>query len=656
MGGHGEKAEFKREFFDRDYTVREAYTRALRYAKPYRLRIVVGLFCGLLTAGTLVPLFQLVQPAVGQFASLSAAQKSDASASEPAAAPAPAAEPVAAAAPNAARTKLPGWYREAEKVAKKLGVSLTDESGAMGGPLLLMALFVVPVVAGARLLLKFLNGYCLAWAATHAVSDLSCDLLRHVQRQSLQFHARVDVGQLMSRVSHDPREIRTIVRVMMAEFAEAPFEIAVALGYVVWFAVRNDMLPTLCVVAIAFPTFLFPVKRIGFAIRRWSRQALQRAAKLLGRVHEVLTCMRLVKSANAEAHEDALYREANRRQVKIALRAARAGLAVPPTLEMIGVALLCGLVAWCFWQRVSLDRVLPMLAPLLVVYKPVKKLSKLQVQIEGGMAALSRVFSLLDVRMEIPESANPVAVGTFKDAIRFEDVSFKYDTAEAFAVRHATFELPRGRTVAVVGGTGSGKTTLGSLLARFADPTEGRVTVDGVDLRDVASDELRRLVGVVTQEAQLFNATIAENIAYGKPDATEEEIVAAAKLAHAHDFIMAQPGGYARLAGEKGLSLSGGERQRISIARAVLRNPPILVLDEATSALDTVTEAQVQAALDNLMANRTTFVVAHRLATIRGADLILVMDGGEIVERGTHEELLALDGRYAQLCRMQEVD
>ena len=525
----------------------------------------------------------------------------------------------------------------------------------MSGALLLMALLVVPPIAAVRLLLKYLNGYCLSWAAVHAVSDLSCDMLRHVQNQSLQFFGRIDVGQLMSRISHDPREIRTIIRLMMAEFAEAPFEIATALIYIVWFAVQNDMLPTLVVLAVAFPTFLFPVKRIGGAIRLWARQAMHRAAKLLSRVHEVLTCMKLVKSANTESFEDDLYREANRQQVKIALKAARYGLAVPPTLEMIGVMLLCGFTVWCYFRNISLDRILPMLAPLLVIYKPVKKLSKLQVQIEGGMAALSRVFSLMDVRMEIPEPERPVPLREFREGVRFEDVSFTYDTAKKPAVDHVSFELPRGKTVAVVGGTGSGKTTLSALLARFADPTSGRVTVDGIDLKEIATDDLRRLVGVVTQEAQLFNETIAKNIAYGSPDATEEQIVASAKLANADAFIREQPEGYGRLAGEKGLALSGGERQRVAIARAILRNPPILILDEATSALDTVTEAQVQSALDNLMANRTTFVIAHRLATIRHADLILVMDRGRIVERGTHEELLARGGRYAKLCEMQKV-
>jgi ABC-type multidrug transport system fused ATPase/permease subunit len=208
--------------------------------------------------------------------------------------------------------------------------------------------------------------------------------------------------------------------------------------------------------------------------------------------------------------------------------------------------------------------------------------------------------------------------------------------------------------VAVVGGTGSGKSTMSGLLARFYDPQQGRITIDGIDLKDVAIGDLRKLVGAVMQETLLFNDTIEENIRYGTPDATHEQIVAAAKLANAHDFIMAQPEGYGRVVGEKGFSLSGGERQRIAIARAILKNPPILILDEATSALDTVTEKLVQDALDNLMANRTTFAIAHRLSTIRHADLILVMEEGRIIERGTHDELYAANGTYRKLCDMQK--
>jgi ABC-type multidrug transport system fused ATPase/permease subunit len=260
----------------------------------------------------------------------------------------------------------------------------------------------------------------------------------------------------------------------------------------------------------------------------------------------------------------------------------------------------------------------------------------------------------MDVDMSLPARSTPVRKTSFDEAVRFEEVCFRYATGDKDAVHRASFEIARGQTVAVVGGTGSGKSTMAGLLSRFYDPQSGRIAIDGVDVRDLDAVDLHRLVGAVTQEALLFNATIEENIRYGSFDATHEQVVAAAKLANAHDFIVAQPGGYDRVVGEKGFSLSGGERQRIAIARAILRNPPILILDEATSALDTVTERLVQEALTRLMANRTTFAIAHRLSTIRHADLILVMRDGEIVERGTHESLLASGGLYRQLCEMQE--
>ena len=301
----------------------------------------------------------------------------------------------------------------------------------------------------------------------------------------------------------------------------------------------------------------------------------------------------------------------------------------------------------------TIANILPMLAPLLLIYRPIKQLSSLQVSIETAQASLQRICSILDLDMVLPEKAAAAPKHEFKDKVVFDDVSFRYDTADHDAVSHASFDIPRGSMVAVVGGTGSGKTTLSGLLARFYDPREGRVTMDGVDLRDMRIRDLRKLVGSVQQETILFNDTIEENIRYGSPNASHEEVVAAAKLANAHDFIMSQPEGYARMVGEKGFSLSGGERQRIAIARAILRNPPILILDEATSALDTATERLVQDALSNLMKNRTVFAIAHRLSTIRDADLILVMKDGVIVERGTHDSLYAANGLYRRLCDMQ---
>ena len=361
----------------------------------------------------------------------------------------------------------------------------------------------------------------------------------------------------------------------------------------------------------------------------------------------------MVKAYNTEALEEEKYEEANNQTLKATLRSLRWGLLVGPAVETVGIFLICGFVVWCFFTGVKLSMIIPMLAPLLLIYRPLKQLSKLQVQVEQGRAALTRIWSIMDVEMELPEDPAAVEKASFDDKVVFDDVCFRYDTAEHDAVSHASFEIPRGKVVAVVGGTGSGKSTMSSLLARFYDPVSGAIAMDGVDLRKLRIADLRRLVGSVQQETLLFNDTIEANIRYGSPEATHEQVVAAAKMANAHDFIMSQPEGYARLAGEKGFALSGGERQRIAIARAILRNPPILILDEATSALDTVTERLVQDAINNLMKDRTVFAIAHRLSTIRNADLILVMQDGRIVERGTHDELYAKDGVYRKLCDMQ---
>ena len=651
--------DYKKEFFDREYTACEAYARVWKYARKYKFRIFVGLISGMLTAGTMLPMLQVIQPALEKVSQNERVEALKAEFGEGGEEDARREAKDGAKATSdferkmAKASKLPSWYPKVEKAAKKLGIELQDESGAMGGALVLMAIVVIPLVAGLRLLFIFLNQYCLCWAATRAVTDLRVDLFRKIQEQSLQFHGRIDVGQLMSRATGDPATVQGIIQGMFAELCRAPFEILLAIGFILYFAVANHMLATLGIIAIGLPAFMVPIVTIGKRIRRWSRKTLEKSSVVGSNIHEVLTCVRVTKAYGTEEYENRRYAETNRKLLGTAMRAVRCGLIVGPTIETLGILLICGFLVWCFATHVTLSNVLPMLAPLLLIYKPIKHMCNLQVQIESAQASLQRIWSLMDVDCRLPENPDAQPKSSFNDRVSFADVSFRYDTAEQDAVSHASFDIPRGKMIAVVGGTGSGKTTMSGLLARFFDPQSGRVTMDGIDLRDLREVDLRRLVGSVQQETLLFNDTIEENIKYGSPEATHDEVVAAAKLANAHEFIMAQPEGYSRMAGEKGFALSGGERQRIAIARAILRNPPILILDEATSALDTVTEKLVQDALENLMQNRTVFAIAHRLSTIRNADLILVMDHGVIVERGTHDELCAKNGVYRKLCDMQ---
>ena len=652
--------EYKKEFFDREYSLGETYGRVWKYARRYWLRIFIGIVTGMLTAGTLLPIFQVVQPAVERVSANEAA----AMAEKMETTEVPVAEPVARSESGgkptnierelAAKSRLPSWYPKAERLARKCGIDLQTKEGGISGALLLIAVFVIPLVAAVRFGLLFLSQYCLAWAGTKVVADLRVEILRKIQEQSLQFHGRIDVGQLMTRATVDPQMVQAVIQNMLAEIARAPFEVLVSVGFIIWFAVKNQMMPTLVLIAVGMPAFMLPVVALGKVVRKWSLKSLQRNSVVGQRVHEILTCIRVVKAYDTEDFENAKYGAAMRNLVGATMRSVRWTLMVAPMVETVGILLLCGFLVWCFTSHVTLANVLPMLAPLLLIYKPVKQMSSLQVSIEVTRASLQRIWSILDADLRLPERADAVEKQSFERAVAFEDVSFRYDTADQDAVSHASFELPRGKMVAVVGGTGSGKTTLSGLLARFFDPREGRITMDGVDLRDMRISDLRKLVGSV-QETILFNDTIEENIRYGSPHATREQIVAAAKMANAHEFIMSQPGGYSRMCGEKGFALSGGERQRIAIARAILRNPPILILDEATSALDTVTERLVQDALVNLMKNRTVFAIAHRLSTIRDADLILVMDHGVIVERGTHTELYAANGVYRRLCDMQKV-
>lgn len=660
-----EKREQHPEFFDREYTAREAYGRLLQYAKRYKTRILIGLLAGSITAGSWVPIFQMIQPLLKEIQQTEqvekstvpdlAPKKSESNMENSSSVQTPA-KPMIALPGKKKLKGMPSWFQDAEKYVEKLGIHLQDREGRMTAEMLLVVIFIVPVILLVKVVTMYMNHYFLRWAGAKVVQDLRMDLFSHLQKQSLEFFGQTDVGQVISRSTSDPQQVTMVISHTLADLCRAPFEVLFSIGFVIYFAVKNQMMETLTLVVIGFPLFILPMALLGSKVRKWSRKALQGVSVIVSKMHETLTCIRVVKAFHTEAYEESRYRKVNVAYVKNLLRALRIELLITPSVEAMGVCLLFAFITYCFFRKLAISEIVPLFVPFIVAYRPLKQLGKVQAQIERGRAALARIYSLLDVDMSLPDPVHPVRKGSFDKKIVFEDVQFRYRTSEKLTIDHASFEIPRGALVAVVGGTGSGKTTLANLLARFYDPSAGRVTVDGVDLREIEIGDLRKLIGAVTQETLLFNDTIAMNIAYGSPEATREQIVEAAKLANAHSFIINHPEGYDRVVGEKGFALSGGERQRVAIARAILKNPPILILDEATSALDTVTERLVQEAIVKLMSNRTTFAIAHRLSTIRHADLILVMDHGKILERGTHDQLFAANGMYRKLCDMQNVD
>jgi ATP-binding cassette, subfamily B, bacterial MsbA len=406
------------------------------------------------------------------------------------------------------------------------------------------------------------------------------------------------------------------------------------------------------------PLIVYPLAQLGRRLRRMTRRS-QEALEHLSHVSaEAFTGHRIVKAFGAEAREAEKFRNASDRLYHTNMRVTRIVSILPPIMELLG-GFAIAVALWYGSREIASGRLTSgeftsFIAALLLMYGPVKKLSRVNASVQQALAAGERIFDLLDSHTEVHEAAEAKPLPLFRRSVEFLNVTFAYEDAPRPILRDVSLTVTAGQMVAIVGRSGAGKTTLVNLLPRFYDVTSGAILIDGVDIRSVTLASLRAQIGMVTQETVLFDDTIAQNIAYGAPHATSDQIEAAARAANAHEFILALPDGYRTMIGERGQRLSGGQRQRLAIARAILKDSPILILDEATSALDTESELLVQNALANLMRNRTSFVIAHRLSTIRRADAIVVMDRGRVVEIGRHEELLARPhGVYARLHDMQ---
>ncbi len=488
------------------------------------------------------------------------------------------------------------------------------------------------------------------------VRDLRDQLYGHILGQSAAFFARHTTGQLLSRVSNDVAQVQRAVSETAGDLLQESLALVV---YAVVLIYLDARLALVCMTGA--PLVIYPLVRLGQRIRRTARRS-QEAIEMMSHVGaETFAAHRIVKAFGAEERESRRFRTVLQQLYRTNMRVVAALSVLPPSMEFLG-GIGMALALWYGSAQISAGRLTAgdftsFMAALLLMYAPAKKLSRVNANMQQTIAAADRIFEMLDIHTEVAEAPGAQPLPPFTSQIEFRGVSFAYEDAHPRAtLRGLSFTVPAGRMVAIVGRSGAGKTTLVNLIPRFFDVTAGGIYIDGRDLRDVTLKSLRAQVGMVTQETVLFDDTIANNIAYGSLRATPEEIEAAARAAHAHEFISAAPAGYQTRIGERGQKLSGGQRQRLAIARALLKNAPILILDEATSSLDTESEALVQDALATLMLNRTSFVIAHRLSTIMRADAIIVLERGRIVEIGQHDALLTRGGVYASLYQMQMLE
>lgn len=524
----------------------------------------------------------------------------------------------------------------------------------------LTKLFIVMgVMIGVFLILRppieYYRQYFAQWTASKILFDIRDKLFTHIQKLSFKYYANTKVGEVISRVINDVEQTKDFVITGLMNVWLDLATIIIAVGFMLWMDI-----PLTIVSLLMFPLYAFSVKYFFGHLRKLTRERSQKLAELQGYLHERVQGMPVIKSFAIEDYEQSNFNRKNRNFLNKALDHTSwnaKAFAVVNTITDIAPLLI---IAYSGYQvivgNLSLGTMVAFIAYIDRLYNPLRRLVNSSTTLTQAIASMDRVFEFMDEKYDIKDSENAIELKKAEGHIQFENVSFKYSVKENDVLKNINLDVKKGETIALVGMSGGGKSSLVSLIPRFYDVTEGRILLDGKDIRNYKVQSLRNQIGMVFQDHILFSESVKTNILLGRPDATDEEVIEAAKAANAHEFIMNLPQGYDTQVGERGVKLSGGQKQRIGIARVFLKNPPIIILDEATSALDLESEHYIQEALEKLAKDRTTFIVAHRLSTITHADRIILIEHGRIVESGTHEELMKKKGHYYDLFQVQQLE
>lgn len=532
-----------------------------------------------------------------------------------------------------------------------------DAVNAMSPMVLLNRMIIVVLVLWLlKSFFEFCQNYFMNDAAQRVIRDIKNIIYRKLLDLSLDYYSTHSTGKLMSRITYDAAVIRDAITTGLTDLLYQPIQLFIYFlllcAVKLYFAIPWHIL---IVSVVLFPLVVYPVAKIGKRLKAISRQSQEKMADITTTLHETISGMRVVKAFSMEDYEAKKFAGQNQQFYRLMMKSVKRMIVVSPITEFVGVFCIA-VILWMAGKEIvsgamSAGAFVTFLASMLSLMRPIKRLTNVYSINQQAMAAAVRIFEVLDTKSTIADKPGAVEVPRISKSFTFEHVHFGYDGKEVLS--DVNLSVRPGEVVAFVGPSGVGKTTLVNLVPRFYDATGGSIKIDGVDIRDCTLKSLRGQIGIVTQETILFNDTVAANISYGAAEKRTDDIIRAAKIANAHDFIMKMPKGYDTVIGERGFRLSGGEKQRLAIARALFKDPPILILDEATSQLDTGSEILVQEAIDRMMKGRTVFVIAHRLSTIKHADRIYVMDGGRIAETGNHEDLVQKSGLYKRLYDMQ---